>query len=137
MPNQFIPNQLPADNKQKLRKEMEASFNIDELKTLSVDLGIKFENIPADTLEGIARELIELMERNKRLDEFITEMKEARPDSNWDDALVIDPDALELVEHRQVCRVDGLVSVHAPHGRNPDGKLALLLQNPRLNGGGV
>ena len=76
-------SQLPPKNKQKLRKALEASFNVDELKTLCVDLGVEYENLGGEGKEGNIRELVELMDRTDRTCDLIKLCEERRPHINW------------------------------------------------------
>jgi hypothetical protein len=42
----------------KLRRNLAEHFNKDDLSTLCSDMGIEYENLAADTLDGMARELV-------------------------------------------------------------------------------
>ena len=86
-------------------------------------------------LEPDATALAEQRARHER--ERALEVREREP--------AVDPDPLELVEHREVCRVDRLIAVHAAEARDADRQDVLarfaparsVLQDPRLHGGGV
>lgn len=50
-------------------------YNMEELRTLSFDIGLVHEEIPGDTLSQYARELIAYCERRGMLRELLTEMR--------------------------------------------------------------
>ncbi len=67
-----------------LRRRIEESFNLDEIKNLCFDLGINYENLPGEmTLTGRSRELVNYCQRNGRLADLITLCAEQRPPLDW------------------------------------------------------
>jgi hypothetical protein len=66
-----------------LRQVMSDNFALDELRTLSFDLGVDFENLAGETKEGKARELITLMARNGRLQELVATGRRHKPQAPW------------------------------------------------------
>ncbi|UCC52145.1 MAG: hypothetical protein JSV68_24080, partial [Anaerolineaceae bacterium] len=74
----------------KLRDQLSECFDKSELNNLCFDLDIKHEDLPAQTLTGIARELIAYCLRHKRLDNLIERCRQLRPLVAW-------PDVQELV----------------------------------------
>ncbi len=69
---------LPA-----LKDQIETAFNLDELQSLSFDLGIQFENLAGTTRDAKARALIEHCQRIDRVSELISRCQELRPSVNW------------------------------------------------------
>lgn len=67
-----------------LRQKLAEHFSIDELRTLCFDIGIKHENLPADTLDGMARELVSYCERACRIPELVAQCRKLRPNVSWD-----------------------------------------------------
>ncbi|MFK7800937.1 MAG: hypothetical protein AB8G95_04845 [Anaerolineae bacterium] len=76
-------SKLPSENKQNLRLALDASFNVDELKTLCVDLDIDYENLAGEGKEGKIRELIELLDRMDRISDLIAACAVVRPQAEW------------------------------------------------------
>jgi WD40 repeat protein/LysM repeat protein len=66
-----------------LRKTLTQRFSLDELKTLCFDLGIDFEELPAKTKSGIARELVEYCKHRHRIDDLVKKGRELRSDIDW------------------------------------------------------
>ena len=60
-----MPDPPPAE----LLAFIKETFDMEELKTLSFQLGIHFDDIEGEIREAKARELIEFMQRNNRLPE--------------------------------------------------------------------
>lgn len=56
-------------------------FSLDELKTLCFKLGIKFDNLGGDALDGKARELVLLMERQTQLKRLEKMLVRVRPEA--------------------------------------------------------
>lgn len=55
------------------------NFNLAELEGLGFDLGINYDNLPSDTKQQKAMELVNFLERHGRLDELVTLIKLNRP----------------------------------------------------------
>jgi hypothetical protein len=65
-----------------LREALDQTFSKDELRTLCVDLGIDYEDIPGDGKDSLVRELVAYVERRGRLPELIAYVQRARPHLN-------------------------------------------------------
>lgn len=76
---------LTPEQLTRLRMLMVEVFNLEELKSLMVDLGIVGENISGDNLEGKIRELIEYARRTGRVGKLIEHCQELRPAREWDE----------------------------------------------------
>lgn len=66
-----------------LKDQIVESFNLSELQTLCFDLGIKFENLPGETLEDKAREIVDYCRRLDCTSELITYCQKKRPKIDW------------------------------------------------------
>ena len=68
----------------KLRENLVAHFNKEELRNLSFDLDIQYENLP-ETLDGMARELVAHCLRYGRFFELVEKCSKLRPIVSWED----------------------------------------------------
>lgn len=66
-----------------LLRTFNLTFNTEDLRTLCFELGINYDNLPAEALEGKQRELLLLLERNGRILELINLLRQKRPNFNW------------------------------------------------------
>jgi WD40 repeat protein len=66
-----------------LREMIAEYFDLEELKTLSFDLQIDFDNLAGQEKVAKTRELISYMERHKRLNDLLAELTKARPGISW------------------------------------------------------
>ncbi|MCL5995708.1 MAG: hypothetical protein M1546_06590 [Chloroflexi bacterium] len=67
-----------------VRNQLAEGFTLDELETLCDDLQIKYENLPAATLIGKARELVKYCYRYSKLQQLVRRCAELRPETVWD-----------------------------------------------------
>lgn len=58
-------------------------FNNEELMQLCFDLGVFWDRLPGDALDGKARALIEKLEREERLYQLVGECQRMRPQVMW------------------------------------------------------
>jgi DNA-binding NtrC family response regulator len=58
-------------------------FSLQELRTLAFRLGIDYEDVPAETPDEMARDLIRYCERRLRLPELVSAAQERCPDVAW------------------------------------------------------
>jgi hypothetical protein len=70
-----------------LRQILETRFNEGELRTLSFDLGVAYDDLPAGGAADKARELISYLERRNRISDLVESGKKQRPDIPWETAL--------------------------------------------------
>ena len=63
-------------------------FSEDELLTLCFELGVDYEELPASTKTGKARELIAHLDRHERIPDLIRIGKSQRPDVPWTESLL-------------------------------------------------
>ena len=74
-------------------------FNLEELRTLCLDLRIPFEELGGQGLRGVARELLFYMRRRDRLPELLAALRAERPTVAWPTAdeleATLAPDAAE------------------------------------------
>ena len=91
-------DRAPGLERSELRRSLTEHFNREELRTLCFDLGIEDEDLP-DTLNGMARELVETCERRGRLPELIETVRRLRPDAA---PIASDPLSQRLHEIRQI-----------------------------------
>ena len=66
-----------------LRQLLTKHFSLEELRTLSFDLGIDFDEIGGETKSAKVREFISYAERHGRLDDLLAEAAAARPALPW------------------------------------------------------
>ena len=74
-----------------LRQLLSRHFDLAELRGVCFDLGINHENL-SPRLDELARELIELVERQQRLPELLNRVKQQRPTVDWGVLPQIDTD---------------------------------------------
>jgi bifunctional DNase/RNase len=81
-----IPEEMPPDVQKRylLRQKVGASFNIEELKHLTFDLNIDYENLPTTTKDLFIRELLLYCERAGRLPVLMAWVRQERPYIPWD-----------------------------------------------------
>ncbi len=68
----------------KFRERIEASYNLEEIRTLCQDLGINHENIPGATSTEKARELVEYANRHGLLGKLVEICLRQRPNAIWE-----------------------------------------------------
>ncbi|NJM50834.1 MAG: hypothetical protein HC843_08100 [Sphingomonadales bacterium] len=75
--------ELPPPNSQSLAlfRALSARFTLEELETACWELGIVFEDLPAKTLSGKARQLVQKAEDLSLADKLIALVKRERPDA--------------------------------------------------------
>lgn len=80
----MVQDKIRKINQSALRDLMSDCYSINELKTLSTNLSIKYDSIPGETIETKVDGLINLLQERKRLQELLDELKEQRPREDWD-----------------------------------------------------
>jgi hypothetical protein len=78
--------------REQLRLLIGASFSNEELKTLTFDLNVNFEDLSGSNRMGRIRSLIAGMERANRIEELLDKVKMERPELDWDTLLAVVPD---------------------------------------------
>ena len=69
-----------AEYLSRLRQFISDGYNLDELKTLSFDLGLEYENLPGEnSRQGKSRELVSWLARRGQLDLLLTQLQKERP----------------------------------------------------------
>ncbi len=71
----------------RLRKQLSISFNKSELRNLCFDLDVLYENLPGDTIDDKARELVDYCNRHDLLPKLVELCRELRPHTSWSDEL--------------------------------------------------
>ena len=61
-----------------IRQRLEEQFDLEELRTLSMDLGVDFDNLRGEGKAAKARELVLYMQRRGRLDALVAAVEAAR-----------------------------------------------------------
>ena len=67
----------------RLRQTLATRFNLGELRTLCFDLGIDYDDLPAEGKANKARELVAYLERHQRLQDLVALGQHRRPDIDW------------------------------------------------------
>ncbi len=78
------PDVTEVEFPQQLQQFMSKHFDKQELRLLCFDLGIEFENLKADSRDGLVVELIGYESRRDELPKLIERVKELRPQTAWD-----------------------------------------------------
>lgn len=84
-------------NQANLRDQLVKYFNDNELNDLCFDLNIDYQNIPGQTKQDKARELITYCQRHHLLDDLTKRCQELRPQQSWK----IDDYTLRVSEEKQ------------------------------------
>lgn len=89
--NQFSQADLSAetDGLQGLWRNLEASFNLGELRGLCFELGINFENLGGDTLQTKTIELVSYCQRRHLLARLVEACRQLRPEIDWQTGVVV------------------------------------------------
>jgi len=86
----MVQDKIRKINQSALRDLMSDCYSINELKTLSTNLGIKYDSIPGETIETKVDGLINHLYERKRLQELLDELKKQRPREDWDSVYLPD-----------------------------------------------
>ncbi len=76
-----------------LHSQMKEVFNLDEIRQLCFHLEVNYEELSGDTLSAKTQSLLEYLDRRKRIDHLISELKRERPQVDWDLLQPVNPDA--------------------------------------------
>lgn len=68
-----------------LHRQIDNYFNISEVRTLCLTLGVDDENIPGDHRSAFVRNLIVSLARQNRLPDLVDEVRRERPSVDWQD----------------------------------------------------
>jgi hypothetical protein len=63
-----------------LRRILAERFDLEELRTLCFDLGVRYDDLPAEGQQAKARELVAYLQRRERLDQLASYLRQHRPD---------------------------------------------------------
>lgn len=77
--NKTSPEQLA-----RLRQNIGDLFDENELRDLCFDLGVKYDDLPAQGTRGKARELVALCERKGQIPKLVKRCRELRPNVEWE-----------------------------------------------------
>jgi hypothetical protein len=69
-----------------VQKRLAEAFNLEELKMLCLMLGVNYENIAGDTLNGKTRELVIFCYKYGRLKDLLEQSKDLNPSIDWSPA---------------------------------------------------
>jgi hypothetical protein len=75
----------------KLKDEIRASFNLDDLKELCSNLFIDFEDLPGEGKQGKTRELVLYCQQRGLLMSLLNQCEKLRPNIPWQDILTSTP----------------------------------------------
>lgn len=89
--------QKPAPFEQ-LRRQMAASFDLEELQTLCFDIGINYDELRHLGLTPKIRGLIKVMKQNGRIADLLTAVFQARPYISWPTLADLEADILPDAE---------------------------------------
>ncbi|HWQ11750.1 MAG TPA: hypothetical protein VNL77_03065 [Roseiflexaceae bacterium] len=74
---------VPPPPQAPLRERLAAAFSLEEIRTLCADLGVEFEDLPGQTREARAQDLIEHCERRGLTHQLLARCRELRPHLTW------------------------------------------------------
>lgn len=81
---------IPAEsNIGPLRRQIGQSFNLDEIRFLCSDLNIDFEEVAGETKSAKIQSLIELVQRNGRMQNLLAVLEIERPRLNWHEPAIL------------------------------------------------
>jgi serine/threonine protein kinase len=63
-----------------LRQVLAERFDLEELRTVCFDLGVRFDDLPAEGQQAKARELVAYLQRRERLSQLVSYIRQHRPD---------------------------------------------------------
>ena len=76
--------QIPNECRRFLRSKLNAYFDLEGIRTICYDLAIEYESLKGPAKSGIVISLLEEVERQHRINEFIEICKSVRPHIDWD-----------------------------------------------------
>ena len=81
----LLPQSIDQVTHAHLLITLTAHFSLSELRTLAYKLSIDYDDLPGDSKESFARELVRYLERRGRLGELVTLGRQERPKASWPD----------------------------------------------------
>ena len=75
----------PKSYRSKLHQGLVECFNEEELKTLCFEMGLDYENFPAQGKAGKAREIVAHFERTNGVSSLVEQCRRLRPNGPWDE----------------------------------------------------
>ena len=85
---------MPVNPHTPLYEAILYTFNLEELKDLCFRLGINYDHLAGDTLPAKTRELLQHLERINRLPELLANLRQLRPQTDWERYHPAEPDAV-------------------------------------------
>ncbi|VAW40225.1 hypothetical protein MNBD_CHLOROFLEXI01-1588 [hydrothermal vent metagenome] len=88
-PQPTSPTTLTLPQVGELGKLISKWFSKDELRNLSLYLSLDYENLPSDTKDNLARELVNQARRENKVPKLWEKLYEERPHVDWSQALIL------------------------------------------------
>ncbi len=85
--------EIPPAARGRLRQLIADTYSLAELRTLTYDLDVPYEELPGDTLSRKAQGVIEYLDNRGRLPALIDALEQERPHVRWQDLLPAEPEA--------------------------------------------
>ena len=79
-------------------------FSLEEIHTLCIDLGIRYDDLGGDGISIKARELLQFLQRTGRLEDLLVRVEQLRPTVAWRAGLPAEPEAQSPYRGLQVFR---------------------------------
>lgn len=83
---------MPEITPQQLYKAIASAFNLSELRTLTYDLGIEYENLEGSTKNTKALALVQYAQRHNMMEKLISHVQRVRPNALPSGATAVQPD---------------------------------------------
>ena len=102
-----------------LRQQINHAFNLEELHTLSFDLGIDFDDLAGQTKSAKVVSLLEYAQRHQLLPALLQALTDARPNVGWYEPAVFTAQDLRLrdkvLRNVQAAWIDGFLNKSLQH----------------------
>lgn len=77
-----------------LRERIVARFNLEELRTLTFDLQVNYDELRGETISGKVLALLEHLSHQERIPVLLSRLKHLRPSEDWDSFLPAELEAM-------------------------------------------
>lgn len=88
------PTQASTEHLTNLRERIVARFDLEELRLLTFDLNVNYDELRGETLSGKTQALLERLHQEERIPDLLARLKQQRPSEEWDNLLPAEPGAI-------------------------------------------